>query len=98
MSEKLRIDWPQPGRLEQTREYLASIEHKNPLSEDDLNMLHLAAGWGVYEIDRLLEILGRKLHERRCYNCGYVGWYSDCIAPACLCDKCGSQDTRRLKK
>lgn len=37
-------------------------------------------------------------HERRCWNCGNVAMHADAVAPAVLCKKCGSQDTRRTKR
>ncbi|MFA5056537.1 MAG: hypothetical protein WC485_00350 [Opitutaceae bacterium] len=50
----------------------------------------------LVELKRLREIVGRKLHMRRCHDCGHHGYYADSIRPYCLCDKCGSQDTRRV--
>lgn len=37
-------------------------------------------------------------HQRRCWDCGNVAEHADSIVPAVLCTKCGSQDTRRLKR
>jgi hypothetical protein len=36
-------------------------------------------------------------HQRRCHDCGHVDTYSDSIVPECLCRRCRSQDTRRVK-
>lgn len=49
------------------------------------------------EIERLQAIIDAKLHKRKCFECGHVSWCADGIRPYCLCDECGSQDTRRLK-
>ena len=48
------------------------------------------------EIGRLQAIIAAKLHQRRCHDCGHVGWHADFKQPYCLCEKCGSQDTRRV--
>jgi hypothetical protein len=50
------------------------------------------------ESERLRAIIAFKLHQRRCHDCGYVGWYADSRTPYCLCDNCGSWDTRRRKE
>ena len=49
------------------------------------------------EIKLLREVVQAKLHQRRCWGCGHVGWHADAITPYCLCEKCGSQDTRLLQ-
>jgi hypothetical protein len=40
----------------------------------------------------------RSWHHRKCWDCGHVDLYADCVAPACLCRQCGSQDTRRVRE
>lgn len=50
------------------------------------------------EIERLKAIIAAKLHQRRCYDCGHVGWYVDSISPLVPCDQCRSQKTRRLRE
>ena len=37
-------------------------------------------------------------HKRRCWDCGNVEEHKDSITPWVLCAKCGSQDTRRVKR
>lgn len=49
------------------------------------------------EVERLRSIIASKLHQRECRECDYIGWYADCVTPYCLCDKCRSQNTRRVK-
>lgn len=56
-----------------------------------------AIGDGIREIERLRAIVAAKLHQRRCHDCGHVGWYADGVLPYCACDRCGSQDTRRVR-
>jgi len=46
----------------------------------------------------LQAIIAAKLHQRRCHDCGHVGWYADSRTPYCLCDNCRSQDTRLVKE
>lgn len=43
---------------------------------------------------RLQTIVASKLHQRKCHDCGEVFWAADSVTPYCLCEKCGSQDTR----
>lgn len=50
------------------------------------------------KIESLQAIIDSKLHQRKCHDCGHVSWCSDSIRPYCLCEECGSQDTRRLKQ
>ncbi len=50
------------------------------------------------EIERLRAIINAKLHQRKCHDCGHVGWYADSRTPYCLCDRCRSQDTRLVKE
>lgn len=45
-------------------------------------------------IAELEAIIAAKLHQRKCHDCGHVGWYAAGVVPYCLCEKCGSQDTR----
>lgn len=49
------------------------------------------------EIEWLQEVIASKLHQRCCHDCGHVFYAADGIVPYCLCEKCKSQDTRRLK-
>ena len=49
------------------------------------------------KIERLQTISAAKLHKRKCHECGHTSWCADGISPYCLCDECGSQDTRRVK-
>ena len=49
------------------------------------------------EITALQAVINAKLHRRRCHDCGYVGWYVGSISPLVPCDRCRSQDTRRLR-
>lgn len=51
----------------------------------------------VEEIQRLQAIIASKLHVRRCHDCGHEFYAADSKRPYCLCDQCGSQDTRRVK-
>ena len=44
----------------------------------------------------LSEVVNKKLHRRRCHECGHVFFAADSIVPYCLCEKCKSQDTRRV--
>lgn len=37
-------------------------------------------------------------HERKCWDCGNVAEHEDNVVPHVLCKKCGSQDTRAVKK
>ena len=73
------------------------------MSDDEENVFLL--GWlkGTIrqqeaEIDRLRAIINAKLHQRKCHDCGHVGWYADSRTPYCLCDQCRSQDTRLVKE
>jgi hypothetical protein len=50
------------------------------------------------EITALQAVINAKLHRRRCHDCGYVGWYVGSISPLVPCDRCRSQDTRRLRE
>ena len=50
------------------------------------------------EIVALKAIITAKLHQRKCHDCGHVGWYADSRTPYCLCDRCRSQDTRLVKE
>jgi hypothetical protein len=53
----------------------------------------------IFEIEWLqgfVQTLARKLHPRKCHDCGHVGWYADGVLPYCICDKCQSHDTRRV--
>lgn len=52
----------------------------------------------IAEIERLRAILDSKLHQRRCWNCGYVDYHADRIVPYVLCGECGSQDTRPIRE
>lgn len=36
-------------------------------------------------------------HERKCWDCGYLGQFTSDVVPGVLCPKCGSQDTRRQR-
>lgn len=45
----------------------------------------------------LRAIIDAKLHRRKCYTCGHVGYYAAGVVPYCLCDNCKSQDTRKVK-
>lgn len=47
---------------------------------------------------QLLAVLDANLHQRRCRDCGHVGWHKDAVVPYCLCARCGSQDTRRVRR
>jgi len=58
--------------------------------------------WELYrdmrnEVQRLTAIIDAKLHLRRCHDCGYFFYAADAVVPYCLCDKCKSQDTRRVR-
>ena len=46
----------------------------------------------------LRAIIDAKLHRRKCRTCGHIGYYADGVVPHCLCEKCKSQDTRRMKE
>ena len=58
------------------------------------------------EIVALKAIINAKLYQRKCHDCGHVGWYADSRTPYCLCDRCcswlcdrcRSWDTRRVKE
>jgi len=49
------------------------------------------------EVRALKAIVSTKLHQRLCWECGHTFYAADSIVPYCLCDNCGSQDTRRAK-
>lgn len=49
------------------------------------------------ELDELRAIIAANLHQRKCHDCGHVDYYADCIVPYCICKKCASQDTRKVK-
>lgn len=36
-------------------------------------------------------------HYRRCWDCGHINTYASGIIPECLCRKCKSADTRKMK-
>jgi hypothetical protein len=57
--------WPQYGRLKQTKECLAILNKKPELNADDVGLLSLAAGWGVYEIERLREVVVKLRNQLR---------------------------------
>jgi hypothetical protein len=40
----------------------------------------------------------RKPHDRKCHDCGNVAIHLDFIVPDVICQKCGSQDTRLIRK
>lgn len=42
-------------------------------------------------------LIDAKLHRRRCHDCGHEFYAADAVVPYCLCEKCKSQDTRRIK-
>ena len=50
------------------------------------------------EIVALKAIINAKLYQRKCHDCGHVGWYADSRPPYCLCDRCRSQNTRLVKE
>jgi DNA-directed RNA polymerase subunit RPC12/RpoP len=37
-------------------------------------------------------------HMRKCWTCGNVAEHEDSVTPWVRCKKCGSQDTRQVKK
>lgn len=39
-----------------------------------------------------------KMSHRRCWACGHVDYYLAPVLPECACAKCGSADTRLVKK
>jgi Zn finger protein HypA/HybF involved in hydrogenase expression len=43
-------------------------------------------------------IIAVHLHHRRCWDCGAEGYHTSTITPAVLCHRCGSQDTRAIKR
>lgn len=43
-------------------------------------------------------IIRENLHERKCFDCGNVAWHASKVAPYVNCKKCGSQDTRWVRK
>ena len=48
------------------------------------------------EAESLLKAVA-KMSNRRCHACGYVAYYLDATIPNCLCEQCGSADTRLIK-
>lgn len=38
------------------------------------------------------------VHVRRCHDCGGLQFSADATIPYCLCRKCGTADTRRVKR
>lgn len=56
------------------------------------------------EIERLRDamttlrgIIAEKLHLRRCHDCGLEFYAADSVVPYCVCDRCGSRDTRMVR-
>lgn len=43
-----------------------------------------------------LEKTVAKMSHRRCWECGHVAYYLDSTIPHCLCEECGSSDTRKI--
>jgi hypothetical protein len=52
--------------------------------------------WGNPPVSLVLEAVPR-LQWRRCWDCDYVGVYSDATLPECNCHACGSADTRLMR-
>lgn len=52
----------------------------------------------VFKEVELLQEAVAKMSHRKCWNCAHVAYYLDAITPHCLCEKCGSQDTRLIAK
>lgn len=51
--------------------------------------------------ERGLAVLRRavaKMSHRKCWDCGNVAYHLLDIVPYVLCEKCGSQDTRLIRK
>lgn len=59
-----------------------------------------AAGYEVLlaNYQNALAIIRDNLHERKCFDCGNVAWHAAKVAPYMNCKKCGSQDTRWVRK
>jgi ribosomal protein L37E len=49
-------------------------------------------------IDRTIEKRKNKMSHRRCWQCGHVAYYTLPMLPYCACEKCGSADTRVIRK
>ncbi|MGD0781251.1 MAG: hypothetical protein ABSA30_00165 [Candidatus Aminicenantales bacterium] len=80
------IDWTNP-KLSDVREQIEAAKRTG-------RSVCVSPRW----LDEILTAVEKKLHRRRCFLCGHVGYYADSIRPYCLCEQCGSQDTRRVKE
>ena len=38
-----------------------------------------------------------KMSHRKCHKCGHIGYYTASTLPECLCEQCGSADTRLIR-
>lgn len=47
--------------------------------------------------EELLKAAG-KMSNRRCRACGHAGYYLSDTIPHCLCEQCGSADTRLIRQ
>lgn len=51
------------------------------------------------EVEQLRKAVAKaKMSHRRCGDCGHVAYYLDSISPPCVCDQCGSTDTRLISE
>jgi Zn finger protein HypA/HybF involved in hydrogenase expression len=81
--------------------FLAIGGRENPPCECDPSVNHVPCQTcAIYDAlvsaEELLKAVGKMSH-RRCHGCGHVGYYLDSTIPNCLCEKCGSADTRLIK-
>ena len=51
----------------------------------------------IDKIERL-RVAVAKMSHRKCWDCGHIAYYLDAIALHCLCEKCGSLDTRLVRE
>ena len=42
-------------------------------------------------------LMSKRLHRRKCFDCGENGFHADSVSPYVRCHKCGSMDTRKCR-
>lgn len=72
---------------------------------DDLRAIaqdhtRVVAGYEVLldHYQQLKAVVDEHLQQRKCRDCGNIGWHKDSITPYVNCKMCGSQDTRLIRK
>lgn len=74
------------------------MKYTGPKTDNEGHANYAYVLWLEAKVIGLHTIIASKLHQRKCHDCGHVGYYADARAPYCLCDNCGSLDTRRVKE